>query len=241
MLSKRDIMVVDLIAKNNWDRPIYFSITVGNSPRSYFWLDQYFQLEGLAYRFTPVKREQKNQGLDFGHVNTTVMYDKLMNTFSYGNMELPDVYLDETARRLTYNLRTIYGRLANKLIQEGDNERAIAVCDRAMEIMPVEKFGYDYFIFGLIEAYFKAGNTETGLKLANGFADTLDEELAYYGQFKGKKKREINQEVQSAAQFYQMLLQLTQQYKVGKPMTQDNMQENDLYLRYQKAVAPFGL
>jgi hypothetical protein len=239
MLSKRDIMVVDLIAKNNWDRPIYFSITVGNSPRSYFWLDQYFQLEGLAYRFTPVKREQKNQGLDFGHVNTTVMYDKLMNTFSYGNMELPDVYLDETARRLTYNLRTIYGRLANKLIQEGDNERAIAVCDRAMEIMPVEKFGYDYFIFGLLEAYFRAGESEIGLKYATDFADTLDEELAYYAQFTGKKKREISQEAASAIQYYQMLLQLTQQMQMGKSMSPDNAQANDLFLRYQKAVAPF--
>jgi hypothetical protein len=240
-LAKRDLMVIDLIAKNNWDRPIYFSITVGNSSKSYFWLDQYFQLEGLAYRFMPVKRAQKNQGLDFGGVNTEVMYTNLMEKFNYGNMELPEVYLDETARRLTFNLRTIYGRLATKLIEQGDNARALEVCNKAMATMPVEKFGYDYFLFGLIEAYFKAGDAETGRKLANGFADTLDEELAYYAQFKGKKKREVNQEIQSASQYYQMILGLVQQYEVGKPMTENNMQENDLYLRYQKAVAPFGI
>jgi hypothetical protein len=234
-------MVIDLIAKNNWERPIYFSITVGNSSKAYFWLDQYFQLEGLAYRFLPVKRAKQNQGLDFGGVNTEVMYANLMEKFNYGNMELPEVYLDETARRLTFNLRTIYGRLASQLIEQGDNARALEVCNKAMAVMPIEKFGYDYFIFGLMEAYFKAGDSESGRKLANGFADTLDNELAYYAQFKGKKKREINQEVQSASQYYQMILQLVQQYEIGKPMTQDNMQENDLYLRYQKAVAPFGI
>ena len=241
MLSKRDIMVVDLIAKNNWERPIYFSITVGNSSRSYFWLDQYFQLEGLAYRFTPVKRERQNQGLDFGDVNTEVMYNKLMNTFSYGNMEVPDVYLDETARRLTYNLRTIYGRLANKLIEEGDNQRAIEVCDRAMEIMPIEKFDFDYFIIGLLEAYYRAGDIEKGHMYVTKFADKLDEELAYFAQFKGKDKRAVNQEIQSAAQYYQMILGMVQQYELRGANRQQDFQNNELFLRYQKAVQPLGI
>ena len=53
------------------------------------------------------------------------MYDNLLNKFEYGNMELPDVYLDETNRRLSYNLRTIFGRLANELVAEGKNDKAV--------------------------------------------------------------------------------------------------------------------
>ncbi len=241
LLSKRDLMVVDLIAKNNWERPIYFSITVGNSSKSFFWLDQYFQLEGLAYRFTPVLRAKQNQGLDFGEVNVDVMYDNLMNKFNFGNMELEDVYLDETARRLTYNLRTIYGRLANSLVQKGRSEDAIKVLDFAMEKMPVEKYGFDYFILSMLEAYYKAGDVEKASKYINMFADNLDEELRYYQQFKGSDKRAIAQDVQSAGQYYQMLFQIVQQYEVRQPMTEEALQKNEMFKRYQKAVTPFGM
>jgi len=241
LLSKRDLMVVDLIAKNNWERPIYFSITVGNSSKSFFWLDQYFQLEGLAYRFTPILRAKKNQGLDFGEVNVDIMYDNLMNKFNFGNMELPDVYLDETARRLTYNLRTIYGRLATSLVENGRNEDAIEVVDFAMSKMPVEKYGFDYFILSLLEAYYKAGDTEKARSYINMFADNLDDELRYYQQFKGSEKRAITQDVQSAGQYYQMLFQMVQQYELGTAMTQQNLEKNDMFVRYQKAVQPFGM
>lgn len=241
LLSKRDLMVVDLIANNDWTRPIYFSITVGNSRKAFFWLDQYFQLEGLAYRFTPVKRKRMQQGIDYGEVNTEVMYNNLMNKFSFGNMELEDVYLDETSRRLTYNLRTIYGRLANKLVEEGQNEKALEVCNYAMSKMPVEKYGFDYFILGLLEAYYKAGDAETARKYIEMFADDLDEELAYYAQFRGRDRKGITQEIQSAGQYYQMIFSFVQQNEIRKPMTQQGLQENDIFQRYQQAVAPFGM
>jgi tetratricopeptide (TPR) repeat protein len=241
LLSKRDLMVVDLIANNDWTRPIYFSITVGNSRKAFFWLDEYFQLEGLAYRFTPVKRKRMQQGIDYGEVNTEVMYANLMNKFNFGNMELEDVYLDETARRLTYNLRTIYGRLANKLVEEGQNEKALEVCNYAMSKMPVEKYGFDYFILGLLEAYYKAGDAETARKYVEMFADDLDEELAYYAQFRGRDRKGVTQEIQSAGQYYQMIFSFVQQNEIRKPMTQQGLQENDIFQRYQQAVAPFGM
>lgn len=236
-LQKRDIMVVDLIAKNNWERPIYFSITVGNNARSYFWLDQYFQLEGLAYRFTPVKREKANQGLDMGEVNTDVMYDKLMNKFNYGNMEVPGVYLDETARRLTYNLRTIHGRLASQLVQNGDNERALAVCDKAMEVMPPSKYPLDYFSMGLIEAYYAAGNKEKGDEYVSIYMDQLDAELNYFAQFKGADKRALNQEIQGDKQLYEMLVRMASMYEGGQAQNGNN----NWMMRYQQVMQKFGM
>ncbi len=240
VLLKRDMLVVDLIAKNNWDRPIYFSITVGNNSKSFFWLDQYFQLEGLAYRFTPVKRTKKSQGMDFGEVNQAVMYDNLMNKFNFGNMELEDVYLDETARRLTYNLRTIYGRLANSLIESGEKEKAIEVLDRLMEKVPVEKYGFDYFIMNAIEAYYKAGDSESARKYIDLFADQLDDELTYYAQFSAKDRRAITNEIQSNGQYYQMIFGMVQQYELGMPMTEAGLQNNEIYARYRKALQPFN-
>ncbi len=237
ILSKRDIMVVDLIANNDWTRPIYFSVTVGNSPKSFFWLTDYFQLEGLAYRFVPVNNPTPKGSVDFGKVNTDIMYENVMNKFEYGNMELPGVYLDETNRRLSYNLRNAFGRLASQLNAEGKKDEAIKALDLAMEKMPEEKFAFNYFIFSVLEGYYQAGAKEKGNEMLMLFAKRLDEELAYYQQFKGSKREAVQQEIQSAAQYYQMLLRLYQQYEAPG----ENIQESDFFKQYQNALRPLGL
>ena len=231
VITKRDLMVIDLIANNDWTRPIYFSITVGNSPKSYFWLNDYFQLEGMAYRFVPIYHKSAASGIDYGKVDTDIMYDNLVNKFSYGNMELPEVYLDETNRRLSYNLRTIFGRLANEFIAEGNNAKAVEVLDFAMEKMPTEKFGYNYFLFGVIDAYYRAGAVDKARDLTNAFAQHLDDELNYYASFSREDKRRAQQEWQTNLQFYQMLFRNVQQFDA------DNTQS--FYQRYVAAAGAF--
>jgi hypothetical protein len=212
VITKRDLMVIDLIANNDWTRPIYFSITVGNSPKSFFWLNDYFRLEGMAYRFVPQYSPGSGNGIDYGRVDVDIMYDNLLNRFEYGNMELPDVYLDETNRRLSYNLRTIFGRLANELILQGDQQRAVEVIDFAMEKMPAEKFGYNYFVFALIESYYRAGALEKARAYTNDFADQLDAEMHHYATFDRTDRARANQEIRTNTQFYQMLGQFVQRY-----------------------------
>ena len=232
IMPKRDLMVVDLIANNNWERPIYFSITVGQNPKAYFWLTEYFRLEGMAYRFVPVKNTRPTTGINYGTVDSDIMYDNLMNKFEWGNMELPDVYLDETNRRLSYNLRTIYGRLANQLIEEGQNDRAVEVLDRAMGKMPTEKFGFNYFVFGIIDAYYKAGAIDKAHAITEDFADFLDDELQYYGNFDRKERKWVENEYRTDLQFYQMLMQNVQNYE-----SQEAAQA--FYARFGMAAEPF--
>ncbi len=240
-LSKRDLMVVDLIANNDWTRPIYFSVTVGNSSKSYFWLDEYFQLEGLAYRFVPVRYGKKQGAVDFGEVNSDIMYDNLMNKFEYGNMEAEGVYLDETNRRLSYNLRNCFGRLAGQLAEEGKNEKAIAALDFCMEKMPEEKFEFNYFIFSVIEGYYKAGAPEKARALVDLFADRLDEEVTYLVQFTGDKRTQTDQERRTVASYYQMLAQLVQQFEQGNVQDMQALQEEEMFQRYRSAVTKLGM
>lgn len=239
LLSKRDLMVVDLIANNDWTRPIYFSITVGNSSKSYFWLDQYFELEGLAYRFVPIKYPKKKGGVDFGKVNTDKMYTNMMEKFAFGNMELPDVYLDETNRRVSYNLRNCFGRLAEQLIKEGKNEQAIKALDLCQEKMPETKFEYNYFAFGVMEGYYKAGAIEKGKAMVDKFAERLDEELAYYSQFTGADRKAIDQDLNTAVQYYQTIVQMVQRFELNNDFKK--LQESDIYKSFTTAVEPLGL
>ena len=152
---KNELMILDLLATNNWKRPIYFAITVGSE--SYMNLEEYFQLEGLAYRLVPLKGGEDDLG-QRGRVETSIMYDNMMNKFKWGNMPDPDVYLDENNLRMTMNFRNNFARLADALLQEGKRDSAIAALDRCVEVMPDANVPYNIFMIRIIENYYKAAN-----------------------------------------------------------------------------------
>ena len=242
VISKRDLVLIDLIANNDWTRPLYFSTTVGSSASSFFWLQKYFRLEGLAYRFVPVVTESAGNSYDFGSVDADKMYSMMYNPtddsakFNFGNMEKPGVFLDETVRRSTFNLRINYGRLGGELARRGEKDKAVEVLDYAMSKMPVEKLGYDYFMLSMIEGYYVAGATEKAHAFVEGFAASLEEELNYFAQFRGADKRAITNEIQTSLQFYQMLVRMVMQYEFNNaPMTQEQYDEVELIKRYEEA------
>ena len=90
-------MVLDFLAQNNWERPVYFVTGYHNDA---FGLEEYFQLEGNAFRLVPIK-SHNNSWLDYGRIDTDILYDNLINKFSWGNAKDEDVYLDY------YHIRTI--------------------------------------------------------------------------------------------------------------------------------------
>ena len=90
------MMILDLLSNNNWDRPIYFvSVGTGNSTN----LTDYFQLEGFAYRFVPIKTKFNYKAI--GRIDTDILYDKYMNKFKWGGLGEPNVYIDENNIRTT--------------------------------------------------------------------------------------------------------------------------------------------
>lgn len=115
-LPKDEMMILDMLATNNWERPIYWAITVGRN--KYLNLQEYFQVEGFAYRFVPISGVDNPERLAFGTVATDIMYDNMMNKFKYGNMNDPKVYIDENNSRMMTNIRNSFNRLATGLIEE---------------------------------------------------------------------------------------------------------------------------
>lgn len=176
-ITKDEMMVLDLLATNNWERPIYWAITVGSD--KYMNLQDYFQLEGFAYRLVPIKRESDPQTLSFGSVASNIMYDNLMNKFEYGNMNDPDIYIDEQNARMMTNIRNSFNRLARALIKEGNNDSAIAVLDRCNELVPHETVRYEYFALDMMESYFDAGAFDKGKTMAQKTFYACDDELGY--------------------------------------------------------------
>ncbi|MHC1778309.1 MAG: DUF2723 domain-containing protein [Lentimicrobium sp.] len=194
MLSKSYLMVLDLLAHNNWERPVYFSTTAGES--SYIGLNDYLRLEGMAFRLVPVKKTPDQNTI--GHINTGILYDRLMNTFGFGNMEKPGVYLDETNRRMVTNLRTNFGRLAEQLAAEGKYKEAIAVCDRCIKIAPDQAMRYDYFMLPVAEVYLKTGAANKGNVLLERLYQLYSQNLNYYFRFPHDRIAQFDYEMQQS-------------------------------------------
>jgi hypothetical protein len=191
-ITKAQLMVLDLIQNNNWERPIYFAITTGSS--AYIGLQDHFQMEGMTYRLVPIKtkRADKQIGMEY----TDAMFDNLMNKYQFGNMNDPKVYLDETNRRMTMNLRSNFSRLASALIEEGKLDSANKTIDRIMIELPDEIIPYDYFVLPIAEAYFETGNPEKGAEIFDRLIDNMEEQLEYYFLFKRNYVKKYNPDKQ---------------------------------------------
>ncbi len=189
-VQKAQLMQLDLLANFNWKRPVYFAITTGDD--AYIGLQNYFQLEGLAFRLVPMNAH--NTDGQYGTVNTALMYDNLMNKYKWGNMTDPNVYMDETNMRMTMNFRNIFARLANALLDEGKKDSALKVLDRCFEIMPDSKFTYNMFVMPLAEAYYKAGEKTKATKILSRLFEVNQKEMDYYFRFTGRKARTLDYE-----------------------------------------------
>ena len=209
-LSKDEMMILDLLATNNWERPVYWAITVGSS--KYLNLTDYFQVEGFAYRLVPIKSDSEPQQLKFGRVATGIMYDNLMNKFDWGRMNEPDVYIDENNARMMTNIRNTFNRLAAALIEENKKDSAIAVLDRCVELIPSEVVPYEYFALQLADNYVGAGANDKAVAMIETAYSNFDDELNYYFSLDIKflQTEGINEEIQRNMFYMQRLQQIAQ-------------------------------
>lgn len=204
---KAYLVMMDILAYNNWERPIYFAGTTG--AEGYFGLEEYFQQEGLAYRLVPIKTTPERGNI--GHVNTDILYDHLINTFGdhsrtdkvnnpnaatkeaypylWGGINDPRVYNCEDNIRLFPLIRNLHQRLADCLIAEGDIEKAEKTLDYGEKIMSttpyidLSQFYYTISTVSYISSYFKLGNAsgdEKGLQMATQMINELKETFDWY-------------------------------------------------------------
>ncbi len=160
-LAKAYIVMMDILANNNWERPIYYASTTGSE--AYLGLEEYFQLEGFAYRLVPIK-SPRSSGYDIGRVNSDRLYDNLMNVYLdhsrvdlinhpdakkgeaypyyWGGFNDPRVYQNEDNTRLVSLTRRIYDRLGNQLLAEGQIEKAEKVFDMGNKVVPDNIYPY---------------------------------------------------------------------------------------------------
>ncbi len=257
-ITKDELMILDMIANNNWKRPIYFAITVGRD--KYLNLQEYFQTEGFAYRLVPIKTASSNGQV--GGIRTDVMYNNIINKFKWGNMNDPKVYLDENNVRMSMNVRNSFVRLADGLLEQGRRDSAIAVLDRCNELVPNEKVTYNYFNLLMVESYYRAGHnllknattdslslevntfpaaTKKGNEVVKIMAKNCEEELKYYFTLEPRFRASVQDELQRSFYIMRELSNIASHY--GEKSLSDDVAKrlNDLLSVYQPELAGQGL
>jgi hypothetical protein len=223
-IYKNELMVLDLISNANWDRPIYFSLTMG--PESFMNLEDYFQLEGMAYRLVPIKTV--NPDGQTGRVATEIMYDNLMNKFAWGNITDPKVYLDENNLRMLMNVKNNFSRLAIALAEEGQNEKALKVLDKCIALMPNHRVPYNYFNGFIAEAYYKINQVAKGDQVVNTMLGNISQEINYYNSLDAEQCATLQEEQHRALASLNNLLRVT-----------TNAKQNEMAKKIEKIFAEF--
>ncbi len=189
-LDKSQLMILDMLANFDWKRPIYMT-------QIYIFQDlgllDYLQFDGYAYRFVPILTPVDNPW-EIGRVDVDYAVPLLRDTFRYGNLADPDVYVDYF---LQYNLsashaRDAFARVAKELLRQERPEEAVELLNLGLERLPTSQIRFtDTNTYPFLEAYYAAGAmgvegaVEKGDALLEEYAQTLIEYIEYYLRFEG--------------------------------------------------------
>ena len=176
-IEKKNLAILDIIATNNWRRPIYFSSTV--APTDYMGLEPYFQLEGLAYRLLPLRDPAYVRNGDEGYVEPDLNYQKLLHTFAYRGLSNKKIYYDENSLRFPAYYRDKFVRLANSYLAAGNPAKASEVADFCLRVMPMDTVPYDTFSPLLAPALAAGGQRARANELLDTTFQSATQSLSY--------------------------------------------------------------
>ena len=211
-IYKNRLMMLDIIAENNWERPIYFSGGAFGDD-DYIWMKDYLQLDGFAYKLVPIKTPiEENNPFDMGRIDTEKMY-RLVKNWQWGNSGNSSVYHDVETRRNSITYRGHMARLIEALINEGKLGKAEEIADLSMEKMPIDIFGYYMFLEPFIGAYYEVNAKEKARKLFKAVAVKYQESLSYYSRISESNQSQYIQIIYSDIERYKSLIDTISLYE----------------------------
>ncbi len=208
---KNRLLMLDIIANNDWKRPIYFS---GGSfgDDDYIWMKNYLQLDGMCYKLVPIKTEiDRANPFDMGRVDTELMYNKVKG-WNWGNSGSPDIYHDTETRRNAITYRGNLARLTEELINEKQLDKAEEIADIAMKNMPVDYFGYYTLLEPYIGSYYEIGRKEKAQNLFFSVSKKYQENLSYYSGLSLENQEALFEDIYTDIQRYKSLVDVLIQY-----------------------------
>ncbi len=215
-LTKNRILMLDVLANANWERPIYFT-GGAHAAEEYIWLKDYLQLDGLAYKFVPIRTSSKYPDgrsrsiLDIGRINTDVMYANVKK-WDWKNSNSDDIYVDVETRKNGISFRNNLVRLAETLIDEGKKEKAEEILDLSIEKMPIVRYGHYGMVLGYVENYYKIDKKEKARNVANTLLKIFNDRFDYYLDLSYDENIDNYDDIQTTYLMYNNVLAAADEY-----------------------------
>ena len=214
-VTKAELAMFDILAHNNWKRPIYFAVTV---PEDHFiGLNKFLYNEGFAYRLLPLKPSTApvdSMAMNAGEelIHTEAMYQNIMQEFEWDNLKNAS-YLDpETTRMIAIVIKS-FNQLAENLLKEGKIDKARNVMIRSQEVIPEKNFLYYYILhrYYTADLLYQVKETQRANKLVENTADYIVAELNYMLDL--SNQAQTSRDIQIGAQVLNELIKITEKHK----------------------------
>ena len=204
-LYKNRLIMLDIIANNDWKRPIYFTGGAFGD-EDYLWMKEFLQLDGMCYKLVPIKTpiDQLNP-YEMGMIDSEKMIN-LIDKWNWGVDKEIDVYLDVESRKNSITYRSNISRLVDQLILENNFNQAEKIIDRCMEKLPTDKFGYYTLLEPFINSYYRINKIEKARKLFDEIAVKYQENLFYYSSLSNSNKNRYAEEIYTDIERYRSLV-----------------------------------
>ena len=189
LVDKPELMILDMLANYDWERPIYFMTQGGSLDIG---LEDYLQFDGYTYKFVPIKSRTTLTSVE--QVDTDAMYDRIMNGYRLDSFS-KDFFVDYQ-NLSTFNgvacQRFMFVQTAIALYNKGDRERTVKVLDRMQETYPDRNFPLntsaavqyvnELMVIHAIDLYLKCGEKEKGLAMADRFTEETMQAIRLFAQ-----------------------------------------------------------
>ena len=234
-IYKNDMMMLEMLAQCNWERPLYVATTVGSD--NYMNLGDNFVQEGLAYRITPFNTKAPGAK----NFDTEKVYNNVMNRFKWGGLDKPGLYIDETVMRMCYTHRHLLAQLAMQLIAEGQNAKAEKVLRKAEKVLPEYNVPYTFMsgAADMARAYALIGKKADAARILNKVWADAKSYADYYLQLTGSRFMMSQNDVLRQLYIMQNIADITQ--ACDHSLADQRLKKvNALYAVYQaKGGAPY--
>ncbi len=227
ILYKNRLMMFDILANNNWERPIFF--TGGSfADADYLWMKDYLQLTGVTYQLVPIKTKlDPNNPFDMGRINADELYEIVMS-WDWGNSSSSEIYHDPETRNNAITYRSTLARLFDTLINEGKIEKATQIIDLGMEKLPFEYYGYYTLIEPFIEGYFKVEKPEKALEIWHKLDKKYQEQITYYASLEIEDQYHNVEAIITQIERYRSVIQLLEIHNQDNLLDEKSLEFNEL-------------
>ena len=212
---KGDLAILDMIANNAMERPIYWAVTARTEKME--GLDNYMQLEGLAARFIPVNAPTVKflyGMLNAGRVDDNKVYDRVMHQFQWGNFDKEKTFVTRSYTPAVQSTQFVILRTASDMIEKGQKEKAIQILDKSFEAFPNMNFPFGIETTYSLDIYQKAGGYQHSKPIINQLVNNVLQGFKFYNSIPlADRERTFQRDMQMDIQSYYSIRRLAETEK----------------------------